>query len=94
MEIVKYVDEGLKKIFHPGYLYKKAAYMQATEWRQKTINARCESLFEKKTFTEPVLRRRCIIPSTGYFEYSYNADKSKTPNYIYMKNKLVIEKVA
>ena len=27
MEIIKYVDEGLKKIFHPGYWYKKAGVM-------------------------------------------------------------------
>jgi len=27
MEIVKYVDEGLKKIFRPGYFYKKAGVM-------------------------------------------------------------------
>ena len=27
MEIVKYVDEGLKKIFRPGYWYKKAGVM-------------------------------------------------------------------
>ena len=64
----------------------KAAYMQAIEWRQKTINARSETLFEKKTFSGPVANRRCVIPSTGYFEYHHNADKTKTPYFLYMKN--------
>jgi len=33
------------------------------------INARAESAFEKKTFRDSLLNRRCIIPSTGFFEW-------------------------
>lgn len=29
------------------------------------INARCESIEEKKTFKEIVQRRRCVIPASG-----------------------------
>ena len=61
----------------------KEAYVKAIDWRQKTINARCETLFEKKTFSEPALKRRCLIPSTGYFEYHHNDDKSKTPYFLH-----------
>ena len=64
----------------------KEAYIKAIDWRQKTMNARCETLFEKKTFSEPVLKRRCLIPSTGYFEYHHNADNSKTPYFLHIKN--------
>ena len=64
----------------------RAAFTLAHDWRQKTINARSETLFDKKTFSNPILSRRCIIPSTGYFEFHHNPDKSKTPFYIYVKN--------
>lgn len=33
------------------------------------INARAESAPEKKTFRDSLLNRRCIIPSTGFYEW-------------------------
>ena len=33
------------------------------------INARSESAFEKKMFRESVSRRRCVIPTSGYYEW-------------------------
>ena len=33
------------------------------------INARAESLFEKKMFSESVQKRRCLIPASGYYEW-------------------------
>jgi Uncharacterized conserved protein len=62
------------------------AYIKAIDWRQKTMNARCETLFEKKTFSEPVAKRRCIIPSTGYFEYHHNTYCGTTPYFLHMRN--------
>ena len=37
------------------------------------INARAETAGEKKTFKDSLLKRRCVIPSTGFYEW----DKSK-----------------
>lgn len=35
---------------------------------QVVINARCESLFEKKMFKEDILYHRCLIPVNGFYE--------------------------
>lgn len=39
------------------------------------INARSETAFEKKTFRDSLMNRRCIIPSTGFCEW--NTEKKK-----------------
>jgi len=58
----------------------------AEKVRTMTYNARSETVFEKPSFREPIKSRRCIIPSTGYFEYHHNTDKSTTPYYIFLKS--------
>lgn len=52
----------------------------------KTLNARAESVFEKASFRGPIRSMRCIIPSTGYFEYHYGADGIPVPYYIFRKD--------
>jgi len=39
------------------------------------INARAETAFEKKTFHDSLLNRRCIIPSTGFYEWDSEKQK-------------------
>ena len=54
--------------------------------RSKTYNARSETIFEKSTFRTPVLKSRCLIPSTGYFEHHHETNGTKTPYFIHLKN--------
>jgi putative SOS response-associated peptidase YedK len=46
------------------------------------INGRIESILEKPSFKESVVRRRCVIPASGYYEWHVAADGSKHPYYI------------
>jgi len=56
----------------------------AQEVRRMTYNAKAETVFDKPSFREPILSKRCLVPSTGYFEYHHNEDGSTTPFYIYL----------
>ncbi len=46
------------------------------------INGRIESILEKPSFKDSVLRRRCVIPASGYYEWHVAADGTKQPFYI------------
>lgn len=57
--------------------------------RKGTYNARAETLFELPSFRTPIRHNRCIIPSTGYFEYHHNPDGTTTPYFIYLTDEPV-----
>ncbi len=41
------------------------------------INARSESAHEKSMFKQSLLTRRCVVPSTGFYEWSHTGPKIK-----------------
>lgn len=47
------------------------------KWNGKgvVINARAETALEKPMFHESIRTRRCVVPSTGYFEWNNKKDK-------------------
>lgn len=56
----------------------------ADEIRRMTLNAKAETLFRKPSFREPARRKRCLIPSTGYFEWRHEETR-KIPYYLFLK---------
>lgn len=58
---------------------------QAVEIAKRTINARAETIFEKPSFRNAIIRRRCLIPSTGFFEWRHE-DTIKQPYFIKLKS--------
>ncbi|NVO24206.1 SOS response-associated peptidase [Donghicola mangrovi] len=46
------------------------------------INARAETIAEKPAFREACRQRRCIIPATGFYEWTKDAEGKRHPWYI------------
>jgi putative SOS response-associated peptidase YedK len=44
-----------------------------------TINAKAESLMEKRMWREPLERRRCLVPADGFYEWQKFDSKVKQP---------------
>lgn len=49
------------------------------------INARGETVAEKPAFRSAVRERRCLIPATGYYEWTKDEDGNRLPWYFHPK---------
>ena len=47
------------------------------------INARAETIAEKPAFRAAARERRCLIPATGFYEWTKDADGNRLPWYIH-----------
>jgi len=47
------------------------------------INARAETIATRPAFAAAVRTRRCLIPATGFYEWTKDADGARLPWYIY-----------
>ena len=62
----------------------------AIDLRDKTLNAKGETIFEKPSFAQNILSRRCLLPVSGFFEwrdfnnnkYPYFIQPSKEPGFL------------
>lgn len=61
----------------------KPVYWGFPKWNGKgtVINARAETALEKPMFRNPLLTRRCVIPSTGYYEWKRAENGRKKDKY-------------
>lgn len=57
----------------------------AAKFENNNLNARSETVFEKKSFSSAIRKQRCIIPVTGFFEWR-EVNKQKYPYHIQLKN--------
>jgi len=63
-------EPALLRRFHWGLIPSWAPTREAAERiRAGTINAKAETAFEKPSFKACMQARRCLVPSTGFFEY-------------------------
>lgn len=53
------------------------------KWRNRNlINARVETVKDKNTFRKSFQERKCLIPSTGFYEWKDEGRPNKTPYHI------------
>ena len=57
----------------------------AKKLASQTLNAKSETVFEKPSFRAAVVKRRCLVPATGFFEWMHFKEK-KYPHLIRLKN--------
>ncbi|MDQ3653273.1 MAG: SOS response-associated peptidase [Acidobacteriota bacterium] len=62
------------------------AWSKDVEIGSRLINARAETVTEKPSFREAFKRRRCLIPSEGFYEWKREGTR-KQPYYFRMKDK-------
>lgn len=55
----------------------------AGNFARKTLNARVETIQEKPSFRASIVSKRCLIPSTGFFEFQTNGTQKK-PFFIHL----------
>lgn len=59
---------------------------QAYTLRNSCLNAVSETAFDKPSFKASIRRKRCIVPSTGFFEWKEIAKGKKQPYFIRVKS--------
>lgn len=56
----------------------------AAKLANQTLNAKSETIFEKASFRDSIIKRRCVIPVDGFFEWKHEG-KVKVPYFIHPK---------
>ncbi len=59
---------------------------KAEDVRKHTYNARDDTIFEKPSFRDAILRNRCLVIADGYFEWHHHQNGRKYPYHIRLKN--------
>ncbi len=58
----------------------------ACDLRKMTLNARCETVYEKPSFRDAVTKRRGLLPVQGFIEWQHEGN-TKLPHLVRMQNK-------
>lgn len=84
MPILTLENEEEILIGHWGYL---PSWSNPEKKAKEVINARAETVLEKPYFKSAALKRRCLIPITGFFEWK-REEKAKVPFRFHMGGEL------
>ena len=60
---------------------------EADKLRMMALNAKAETIFDKRSFRSSIMTNRCLVPVTGFYEWRWMDPKGKLkiPHYIYLK---------
>ncbi len=68
-----------------GLIPSWATAIQAEQLKTQTPNARIETVLEKPSFRDAILSQRCLVPSTGFYEWRHQ-NGQKFPYFISLKD--------
>ena len=75
-------DEGVRRLRPMRWGFLPHWYKTPTDG-PLLINARSETIAEKPAFRAAARERRCLIPATGFYEWTKDADGNRLPWYIH-----------
>nr|WP_243397149.1 SOS response-associated peptidase [Leptospira kmetyi] len=79
-KVINFINAGWGLIPQWTENAEKAKWMET-----HLLNAKSETIFELKSFRESILERRCLIPSTGFYDSQEVRNKSY-PYRVYLKH--------
>lgn len=62
------------------------SWMKEFPTTRPLINARAETLLEKPSFKRAAMRRRCLFPVNGYYEWQRSGKSAARPHFIHQPN--------
>jgi putative SOS response-associated peptidase YedK len=81
IDIVRSTEEGTRGLAKARWgLVPRWWNKPLKELRLSTFNARAETVHESKMYAKPFQSRRCIIPASGYFEWTGDR-QDRQPHY-------------
>ncbi|NNE80412.1 MAG: SOS response-associated peptidase [Silicimonas sp.] len=75
-------DEGMRRLRPMRWGFLPKWYKSPTDG-PLLINARAETVAEKPAFRSACRERRCLIPATGFYEWTKDEDGNRLPWYIH-----------
>jgi len=81
IDIIRRTKNGARELVKARWGLIPAWWKKPLKELPATINAREESAHEKPMFRSAFVKRRCIIPATGFFEWTGKAG-AKVPHHI------------
>lgn len=79
--IIERYDDGLSREAHLAHWGLLPPWAKDKSFASKMINARSETVAEKRSFAPSLKKRRCIVPADGYYEWK-KVGSAKQPYFI------------
>ena len=74
VDVIRLDREGRRELVSMRWGLIPFFWKKSLKEEPATFNARAETVAEKPMFRESFRRRRCIIPASGFFEWTHEAD--------------------
>lgn len=83
-------EEGGKRVFELARWQFVPAWSEEFKTKLSTINAKSETVFDSRLYRGAILRRRCIVPLSGFIEWRASGESPKRPFKIFLKDQPIM----